>query len=87
MANMTKKYDTLDEHVRDINGLDMDCAIHNKWHMHIYFRDGERIGSGCYSDNHLCDPHPQLHEIGLLWSTGPMRNAVTLQEFVDGILG
>lgn len=74
----------------DTSQYAMDCAIYGKWHMHIYFdrNNGERRGSRFYHNNGPSSrPDKTLLRTSLLWSEGPMRHCVSLQEFVDGVLG
>lgn len=73
----------------DYSGHDMECAIWGKWHMHLYFsrQDGRRIGSRFYHNNSPSSgPDKTLYRVGMLWSEGPMRNCVTLQEFVTATM-
>jgi len=73
----------------DSGNTDMDCAVWGKWHMHIYFAKGtdRRVGSRFYHNNSPSGrPDKMLYRAGLLWSEGPMRNCVSLQEFVNGVM-
>lgn len=70
----------------------MECAVVGSTHMHIYFQNGERAGCRFWDDTTGSlvsnqDTMTDLWKAGQLWSEGPWRHTVTLQKFVDGILG